>query len=712
MTAMRLPITSFYGQIRTSTDSNGHLHQKQNSSTNCCLDKKAGLWRCDIEILLEISGKDVYIQYRSRPVFPVEKNSIRRTFMSNDFGNAVNEYFVKEFRRLYRKRAERIAALKTPADILARAENAKRRIREVFALEKRPRTPLNPQITAVHNYKYYIKKNIYFESLPGFYVTANLYLPSEAAEPVPAVLHLCGHNHDGKACANGVSLNTSLAANGIAVLAIDPVCQGERYQHFMEDELNLCGAHNMLGKELILSGENFSSWRAWDAIRAIDLICELPELDKNRIMLTGCSGGGTMTAWVNALEDRLIAAAPSCAVTEWRRTVENELPIDAEQMPFSLAGEGFDMADFLIASLPRPILICGETNDFFDERGQQAAGRELEILSERLNAPLKSTFFTGPESHGLKPAQREAIRNFFFKAAGVISRGITENEIPRPTPEETCAAPGGDVFNIPGNLPALELLKQRNAANTSGRFPMSKEELKDRLRQLLHLPEIIPVPEDHRRLPLKSFKDSPVPVNRYLIENDERILGVLHAVTGTNNYQIPRCKEAVFYIADQGCGELETLPEELYRDKILFGFDSFGIGELTPSSCSEAVRDRHHLYGSYWHFAGVSTMLGKNFPGLQMEGILAAVRLLNSLGIEKLTVAGRNYSVPLAVYTSLLAEECVGRTILFDPPPAFEDLTGTYNKIPLSVLLPEILKYTDWPEIAQTVNAEFTGATP
>ena len=105
-------------------------------------------------------------------------------------------------------------------------------------------------------------------------------------------------------------------------------------------------------------------------------------------------------------------------------------------------------------------------------------------------------------------------------------------------------------------------------------------------------------------------------------------------------------------------------------------------------------------------------MLGKNFPGLQMEGILAAVRLLNSLGIEKLTVAGRNYSVPLAVYTALLAEECVGRTILFDPPPAFEDLTGTYNKIPLSVLLPEILKYTDWPEIAQTVNAEFTGATP
>ena len=41
-------------------------------------------------------------------------------------------------------------------------------------------------------------------------------------------------------------------------------------------------------------------------------------------------------------------------------------------------------------------------------------------------------------------------------------------------------------------------------------------------------------------------------INRYLIENDDRILGVLHALTGRGDYQIPRCKEAVLYLPDKG----------------------------------------------------------------------------------------------------------------------------------------------------------------
>ena len=158
--------------------------------------------------------------------------------MHNDFGNAVNEYFVREFRRLAKTRAERIANLKTKEEILAYAAQAKKRIREVFDLDKVPRTPLNPQIVAEYDFKYYTLKTLYFESCPGYYVTANLYLPPPADKPFATVLHLCGHNFDGKSSTNGVSQNVGFAANGIAVLSIDPVCQGERLQHFIENETN------------------------------------------------------------------------------------------------------------------------------------------------------------------------------------------------------------------------------------------------------------------------------------------------------------------------------------------------------------------------------------------------------------------------------------------------------------------------------------------
>lgn len=75
------------------------------------------------------------------------------------------------------------------------------------------------------------------------------------------------------------------------------------------------------------------AWRAWDAVRGLDYLLSRPEVDTTRVGLTGNSGGGTMTTFVNALEDRLTMAAPSCYITTWVHNVENELPADSEQMP-------------------------------------------------------------------------------------------------------------------------------------------------------------------------------------------------------------------------------------------------------------------------------------------------------------------------------------------------------------------------------------------
>jgi chloramphenicol O-acetyltransferase len=71
----------------------------------------------------------------------------------------------------------------------------------------------------------------------------------------------------------------------------------------------------------------------------------LPEVDSARIGVTGNSGGGTMTTFVNALDDRLFMASPSCYVTTWLHEVENELPADIEQMPPHAMEYGLDMVN-------------------------------------------------------------------------------------------------------------------------------------------------------------------------------------------------------------------------------------------------------------------------------------------------------------------------------------------------------------------------------
>ena len=100
-------------------------------------------------------------------------------------------------------------------------------------------------------------------------------------------------------------------------------------------------------------------------------------------------------------------------------------------------------------------------------------------------------------------------------------------------------------------------------------------------------------------------------------------------------------------------------------------------------------------------------MLGKSFPGLQMEGILAALKLLKAQGTENVTLIGRGYGAILGTYTALLAEDMIEKTILLDAPSPFEELVGTYNTFSFAGILPNILKYADWTDIAKAVNAEF-----
>src|SRR4051812_27534605 len=283
--------------------------------------------------------------------------------------------------RLAARRKE-VAELKTPGAVQER--QAQIRARFLAALGDLPeKTPLNGRVVGRDRRDGYSVERVIYESRPGHHVTANLYLPDGDA-PFPGVLVPCGHSANGKAAETYQRACILLARNGMAALCYDPIGQGERVQA-LDDEgkprLSASTAeHTMVGIGALLVGRSTATYRIWDGIRSLDYLASRPEVDPERLGCTGNSGGGTMTAYLMALDDRIAAAAPSCYITSFERLLGTIGPQDAEQDITGQIAFGMDHADYAILRAPRPTLLSVGTQDFFDIQGSWDTYRELKLL--------------------------------------------------------------------------------------------------------------------------------------------------------------------------------------------------------------------------------------------------------------------------------------------------------------------------------------------
>ncbi|NOZ23153.1 MAG: prolyl oligopeptidase family serine peptidase [Planctomycetes bacterium] len=265
------------------------------------------------------------------------------------YPHMLQEYYVAKIRKAMAARDRKLAKVRTRADVIRLKTQARRRLAKSFG--KLPaRTPLNARVTGSFERKAYRVEKVILESRPGLPVTANLYIPKGKKGPFPCVLGTCGHSGNGKAESKYQAFCQALATKGYLVLIYDPLSQGERLQYPVEEGAahpkGCCQEHNMMGNQMGLLGEFFGKWRVWDGIRSLDYLLSRPEADPTRAGVTGNSGGGTLTTYLNAFDDRFTMAAPSCFVTTYLCNMENELPADAEQIPPNIIQYGLDMADF------------------------------------------------------------------------------------------------------------------------------------------------------------------------------------------------------------------------------------------------------------------------------------------------------------------------------------------------------------------------------
>jgi cephalosporin-C deacetylase-like acetyl esterase len=322
------------------------------------------------------------------------------------------------------------------------------------------RTPLNGQVVGKLQGDGFQIEKVIFESQPRHHVTATLYLPN-SAPPHPAVLVSSGHSRPGKAADYNQRFGIMLARHGMAALCYDPIGQGERSQILTADgkpQFNSTTTeHTLIGVGSILVGTNTARYRVWDGMRAIDYLLSRPDIDRERIGFTGCSGGGTLTSYIMALDERVACAAPSCYLTTFRRLIETIGPQDAEQNIFGQLAGGIDQPDYVLMRAPRPTLISSTTGDFFDIQGTWDNYRQAKRVYARLGFPERVDLVEAEGGHGVQPANLIGItrwmrRWLLGKDDAVALASITT----RPEAELLCTE-RGQVLLLPGERSAFEL---------------------------------------------------------------------------------------------------------------------------------------------------------------------------------------------------------------------------------------------------------------
>jgi cephalosporin-C deacetylase-like acetyl esterase len=305
-------------------------------------------------------------------------------------------------------------------------------------------------------------ERIAYESQPGFWVTANVYIPDLGSGPFPAIVLAPGHGAGGKS--ENWNWGGNFARNGIVALAYDPVGQGERLQYYAADQQksmigNPTGEHGEANIGPMLIGDNISRYMVNDAMRGVDYLVSRKDVDATRIGAFGCSGGGTSTAYFAALDDRVKVAASACYITSFNELLTSPTGAqDAEQSIPHFIEQSMDFADWVEAFAPKPYAVISTMDDMFPFEGARKTVDEVKRFYGVYAAEDRIQWITGPGGHGNLGPVSPAIMKFFIVNLKGSSDEPSFTTLRAPTATATIVTPSGQVsteFREPSSVYSL-----------------------------------------------------------------------------------------------------------------------------------------------------------------------------------------------------------------------------------------------------------------
>ncbi|MFN7921664.1 MAG: dienelactone hydrolase family protein [Bryobacteraceae bacterium] len=546
-------------------------------------------------------------------------------------------------------------------------------MRDMLGLDPWPaRTPLRARVTARLDKGSYWVENIAFESLPKIYVTGNLYIPKSPGRK-PAIVYVCGHAYSPQGDKTYYQRHgISFARNGYVAFILDSIQIAETF-----------ALHHGVGWQEMYDwyarGYTPAGVEVWNAMRAIDYLETRPEVDKDKIGMTGRSGGAAMSWFTAAVDPRVKVVAPVMGISTYAANVKaNTQRLHCDCM-FPINHWSHDMMHQGALIFPRPLLMMhGEKDSLFPVPGYTEFENRVGAMYRAKGMPESFGNVVVDTGHEDSNFLREkAIRWFDKHLVGVAERKLDMDYSNAP-PEQLAvfadAPPAGaqnyrvhETFTTRPPSP-----RYASASEWAGRRTGLMKQLRAKVFQTL--PPENGVPASRVTGKAEGFDDleldtEPGITVRALFRpapaSIEKAPALLYAASDGDD---PRAINAMLI----GVNRRSTAARMVVYPR--------GVGEIgwEKSFWKDTLRNAMHT--------------GRTVDSMRLGDVLAALRYLRAQpGVDaaRITVMGRGIAGGLALYAAIL-EPSVLQVLLLDPP-------SSHAEGPLFL---GVLRYTDLPEAA------------
>jgi dienelactone hydrolase len=415
------------------------------------------------------------------------------------------------------------------------------------------------------------------------------------------------------------------------VFVIDPLGQGEHVQYY-DTTLKFSAAgysvveHQYMGNVCFLTGTSSAKYFIWDGIRAIDYLLTRKEVDPENIGVTGFSGGGTVTGYVAAYDDRVKVAIPCSWPTAYQALLDTKGSQDAETVLIGGLAKGITFEDFIEVRAPRPTLMTFTSRDeYLSLQGARQSFKESRKMYAAYDKEDYVQFSEDDAKHAMTPKIRLDMYAFFQKHFNLRGNSA-EEETDLPTPEDLMVTPTGQIATYKGGKMVSDLNREV-AAKLIDNLESSRKNIATHIESVKTKAKKIsgfraPVPNSEGAFINGRYHRDGYTVELDAIpgESDEYAIPVLLFKPDNKPAKSP----AVIYLNPKGKvedaapgGEIEKLVKQGF---IVVAADVLGRGEVKATAGGE--------YAS----GNTCVLIGRSMIGVQAGDIVRVANFLKTLG--------------------------------------------------------------------------------
>mgnify|MGYP000271254140 CR=1 FL=1 len=566
---------------------------------------------------------------------------------------------------------DRLAAIDSPEDVDAHREWVRSTLADRFGGLPDDPEPRSVETTGRRERDGYTLETVVIETLLGFHVTANCYVP-DGDGLHPAVLFLCGHAEPAKADPANQRACVTLARHGFVVLTVDPVGQGERrqYRDIEVDGAAVSGGggtfpHAYAGQKCFYAGANLARYVVHDDRCALTALLDRDDVDADRVAAVGTSGGGTQSMYLAVFDERVDAVAPCCAVSERYEQLKTGNRTHAEQAITGSVPAGLDHDAVLAALAPRPVCVGAAASDhYFPVEGARAAVERARRVYDAYDAADRVDLAVADAGHCPVYEFREDIFAWLCDRLGDVDYDPDGHPETVDPADLHCTPEGNvlDAYDDERTIDAIiaESVDDRHPDAGSGRTPDVDPE---RLRR--RLDEQFCVDRDdcdlHPRYVGRS-EDDGLDVARVWFRTerdpDAVVAGVLVSVPDAS----PDAPAVVLY--EDGTGALSGRGDDVAALAREHGaalvFDPRGVGavENREIPVPNWASDAGGTFDTEFKLANDALLLGDSLFGMRVSDVRRAATFLREVtGADRVSLVGEGTGAYHALYAAALLRD-------------------------------------------------------